>query len=162
MLCYILETGIEIDKGKLKSGAVRTHYDGIRNHTETFSPNVLFSQVNSRLGSTHWTSAALILPDMVLIEVLKTRSCITVEGSWRKGAMVTLMEPEAVFKRSTAGASEDDAGWGIIVTLIDPDIVVMERRSRSRNVPETPLEISLIEVERDMMEAWIYQRARVC
>ena len=76
--------------------------------------------------------------------------------------MVTLMEPEAVFKRSTAGASEDDAGWGIIVTLIDPDMVVMERRSRSRNVPETPLEISLIEVERDMMEAWIYQEARVC
>ena len=40
-----------------------------------------------------------------------------------------------------------------MVTLIDPDIVVMERRSRSRNVPETPLDISLIEVERDMMGA---------
>ena len=67
--------------------------------------------------------------------------------------MVTLIEPEAVFKRSTAGASEDDAGWGIIVTLIDPDIVVMERRSRSTNVPDTPLDISLIEMERDMMGA---------
>ena len=123
------------------------------NHTEMLSPKVPFNQANIRLGTTHWTSAAFILPDMVLIEVLKTRSCITVEGSWRKGAIVTLIEPEAVFNRSTAGASEDDAGWGIIVTLIEPDIVVMERRSRSRNVPDTPLDISLIEVERDMMGA---------
>ena len=37
------------------------------------------------------------------------------------------------------------------MTLIDPDIVVMERRSRSRNVPDTPFDTSLIEVERDMM-----------
>ena len=79
-------------------------------HTETFSPKVPSNQANSRVGTTHWTSAALILPDMVLIEVLKTRSCITVEGSWRKGAIVTLIEPEVVFNRSTAGASEDDAG----------------------------------------------------
>ena len=70
--------------------------------------------------------------------------------------MVTLIEPEAVFNSSTAGASEDDAGWGTIVTLIDPDIVVMERRSRSRKVPETPFDISLIEVERDMMGAEMF------
>ena len=66
---------------------------------------------------------------------------------------MTLIEPEAVFSTSTAGASEDAAGWGIIVMLIDPDIVVMERRSRSRNVPDTPLDLSLIVVERDMMGA---------
>ena len=59
---------------------------------------------------THCTRAALIEPDIDLREELKIRSGITVEGLWRKGAIVTLIEPEAVFRRSSAGAFDDEAG----------------------------------------------------
>ena len=78
---------------------------------------------------THWTSAAVIEPDIDLRVELKIRSGITIEGSWRNGAIVTLIEPEAVFRTSSAGALEDEAGWGTTVILMEPDIVLMERRS---------------------------------
>ena len=102
----------------------------------------------------YWTSAAVIEPDMDLIEELKTRSGMAVEGSWRNGAMVTLIEPEVVFRRSSAGAFADEADWGMTVMLMEPDIVLMESRSCSWKVPVTLLDISLITVERDMMEDW--------
>ena len=47
---------------------------------------------------THWMCAAEIEPDIDLIEEWKMRSGMTVRGSWRKGAIVTLIEPEAVFR----------------------------------------------------------------
>ena len=79
----------------------------------------------------HWTSAALMEPDMDLTVEVKMRSGIGVEGSsLRNGTMVTLMAPETELRRSSAGDLADDAaGWGIMVMLIEPDIVLMERRS---------------------------------
>ncbi len=70
---------------------------------------MLFKLGNGRLEKPHWTSAAVIEPDIDLREELKVRSGSTVEGSLRNGAMVTLMEPEAVFRRSSAGAFADEA-----------------------------------------------------
>ena len=58
----------------------------------------------------HWISAAVMEPDMDLIEELKIRSGTTVQGSLRNGAMTTLMAPEAVLRRSLAGAFADEAG----------------------------------------------------
>lgn len=82
------------------------------------------------------------------------RSGVTAEGSWRNGAMVTMMEPEVVASRSSASALADEAGWGTMVMLMEPDIVLMERRSCSWKVPVTLLDTSLMTVERDMMEDW--------
>ena len=78
---------------------------------------------------THWTSAALIDPDMDAREELKIRFGITVEGLWRNGAIITLIEPEAVFRRSSAGLFDGEAGWGTIVMSMEPDKVLIERRS---------------------------------
>lgn len=90
---------------------------------------------------------------MDLREEVKMRSGITAEGSWRNGAMVTLIEPEVVASRSSASAlAEDEAGWGTMVMLMEPDIVLMERRSYSWKVPVMLLDTSLMTVERDMME----------
>ena len=80
------------------------------------------------------------------------RSGVTAEGSWRNGAMVTLIEPEVVASRSSASAFADEAGWGTMVMLMEPDIVLMERRSYSWKVPVMLLDTSLMTVERDMME----------
>lgn len=71
----------------------------------------------------------MIEPDIDLREELKGRSGVVVEGSWRNGAIVTLIEPETVFRRSSAGAFEEEAGWGTIVISMEPDIVLIERRS---------------------------------
>lgn len=69
-------------------------------------------------------------PDMDLTEELKMRSGTGLEGSsLRNGAMVTLMEPETVLRRISAGVFAVNARWGIIVILIEPDMVLMERRS---------------------------------
>ena len=38
---------------------------------------------------------------------------------------------------------------------MEPDTVLMERKSWSANVPVTLLEISLIMVERDMIHEWV-------
>ena len=77
----------------------------------------------------HWISAALIEPDIDLREELNVRSGITAEGSWKNGAMVTLIEPEVVLRRSSASALADEADWGTMVILMEPDIVLMEMRS---------------------------------
>ena len=71
----------------------------------------------------------MIEPDTVLREDSKVRSGITVEGSWRKGARVTLIEPERDCKRSSAGAGGDELGIGITIISMEPDMVLMERRS---------------------------------
>lgn len=93
----------------------------------------------------------MILPEQDLIEESKIRLGVTVRGSWRNGAILTLIEPEVVFRRSSAGAFDDKAGWGTIVISIEPDIVVMERRSCSAKAPVMLFDISLMTVERDMI-----------
>lgn len=112
---------------------------------------LLFQIEEIRLDMTHWTRATLIEPDIDLTEDLKIRSGTTADGSRRNGAMVTLIEPEVVLRRSSAGTFEGDAGWGTMLILMEPDIVLMERRSNSTKVPVTSLDIWLIAVERDMM-----------
>ena len=57
-----------------------------------------------------WISAAVMEPDMDWIEESKVRSGTTVEGSLMNGAMTTLIAPEAVLRRSLAGAFADEAG----------------------------------------------------
>ncbi len=52
----------------------------------------------------------MIEPDIDLREELKGRSGSTAEEWPRNGAMVTLMEPEVVLRRSSAGALADEAG----------------------------------------------------
>ena len=90
----------------------------------------------------------MIDPDVVWMEDLKIRSGIWAEASWRNGAIVTLIEPEMECTRSSAGVLD---GWGTTVILMEPDMVLMERRSWSRKVPLTRFDISLIMVERDIM-----------
>ena len=85
--------------------------------------------MNDRLEMTHWTSAAVIEPDVDSREELKIRSGITVEGSSRNGAIFTLIEPDIVLRRSWAGAFEGEASCGATVMLIEPDTVLMESRS---------------------------------
>ncbi len=58
-----------------------------------------------------------------------------------------------VARRSSAGAFEDEAGWGAIMILMEPDVVVIERRSWRAKVPVTLLDVSEITVERDMAGA---------
>ena len=84
---------------------------------------------------THWISVAVIEPDVDMITDSKTRSGVPSGGSWRDGAILTLIEPEVVFRRSLAGAFEDIACFGSTVMSIDPDDVVMERRSCSMKAP---------------------------
>lgn len=67
---------------------------------------------------------------MDLTEDFKMRSGNGVEGSsLRNGAMVTLMAPETVLRRISAGVFALTARWGIMVILIRPDMVLIERKS---------------------------------
>ena len=59
-----------------------------------------------------------------------------------------------VVRRSSAGAFEDEAGWGAIMILIEPDVVLIERRSRRAKVPVTLLDVSVMTVKRDMVGDW--------
>ena len=58
----------------------------------------------------HWISAAVMEPDSDLMEVLNIRSGTAADASLSNGAMTTLIEPEAVIRRSLAGAFVDEAG----------------------------------------------------
>ena len=71
-------------------------------------------------------SAALIEPDLDLIEQLRIRS---VDWSLRKGAMFTFIEPERVFRCILAGTFAVEVDWGTIVISIEPESVSMESRS---------------------------------
>ena len=84
------------------------------------------------------------------MEHLKSRLGITAEGSRRNGAMVTWMEPEAVVRRTSAGALVDDSDCGMMAMLMSPDMLLMERRSWSAKVPVTLSDLSLMTVVRDM------------
>ena len=92
---------------------------------------------------------------MDLIEESKIRCGTSADASLRNGAMTTLIAPEAVLRRSLAGAFAEEAGWGITVMLMEPDIVWMERRSWRRKVPVTLWDMWLMVVERDMMNGWV-------
>ena len=82
---------------------------------------------NQNSEMSHWISAAVMEPDSDLIEQLKIRSGTA--APLRNGPMTTLIPPEAVVRRSLAGAFADEAGCGITVMLMEPDIVLIEMRS---------------------------------
>ena len=67
---------------------------------------------------------------MDLIEQLRTRSGSRVDGSLRKGAMFTLIEPETEYISILAGTFAVEVDSGTIVISMEPESVWMESKSR--------------------------------
>lgn len=80
------------------------------------------------------------------------RSGIGVVGSsLMNGAMDTLMAPETVVRRISAGFLASRERWGIMAISIIPEIVLMIRVSSTLKVPTTLLDVSLMRIWRDMV-----------